>query len=200
MSSPEQNPKNREPLSKIIEERIAKDIGAVIIAPGVPEGQRERLATTLKGKIPVIAVKGASVVDPNVLTKIDTLYEVVDMNTNKMKYFAPEALVRSLNDAFTRVLDRLELRLSPIEGFFKLLNFIVPRGVSGAILTALIAIECLGADLGGKNKDLLVVAGSTRAGDLDTALVIRSSQVKNFFFTSDQPIIKEILAMPPTNR
>jgi len=172
----------------------------VIVAPGVSEELRERLATTLKGRIPVITIKGTPLIEPNALARVETLYEVVTMETNTMKYFAPEALVRGLKGGFTPLLERLKLRLSPVEGFFELLNLIFPRGISGAILAALIATECLGPEVLGKTQDLIVVAGSTRAEGWDTALVLRAARSKDLFFRTDQPVVKEILAMPRTKR
>ena len=76
MSSSEQDPKGPETMFKRIRKRATHNIGAVIIAPDVSEEHRAQLAATLKGKVPVIAIKGASLLDPKALTQIETLYGV----------------------------------------------------------------------------------------------------------------------------
>jgi len=200
MSSSEQDPKGPENVFKRIAKRAANNIGAVIIAPDVSDEHRTRLASTLKGKVPVIAIKGASLMDPKTLTNIETLYEVLALETNTMNYFAPEALLRGLKEGITPQLEHLKLSLSPVEGFFELLNFIFSQGISGAILTALIATESLGKDVIGKDQDLIVAAASTRTGDLDTALVLRPSRIRNLFFKRTHPLVKEILALPRPTR
>ena len=200
MSSSEQEPKGPERIFQQIAKRSAKKIGAVIVAPDVSEEHRTHVATILKGKIPVIAIKGASLMDSKALTKIETLYEVLTMETNTMNYFAPEALLRGLQDGIKPQLETLKLNISPVEGFFDLLTFIFPQGITGAILTAFIATESLGENIIGKDQDLMVVAASTRTGDVDTVLVLRPSRLRNLFFKRTQPLVKEILAMPhPTH-
>ena len=196
MSSSEQDPKGPENVFKRIAKRATYNIGAVIVAPDVSEEHRTRLASTLKGKVPVIAIKGASLLDPKVLTNIETLYEVLVMETNTMNYFAPEALLRGLKEGITPQLEHLKLSISPVEGFFELLNFIFPQGIAGAILTALIATENLGEDVIGKDQDLMVGAASTRTGDLDTVLVLRPARMGTLFFKRTQPLVKEIVVMP----
>jgi hypothetical protein len=197
MSATDQEPKGPENIFKRIVKRAATNIGAIIVAPDVSEEHRTRLASILKGKVPVVAIKGASLLEPNVLTKIETLYEVLVMETNTMNYFAPEALLRGLKEGSTPQLEHLKLSLSPIEGFFELLNFLFPQGIAGAILTALIATENLGEDVIGKDQDLIVGAASTRVGDLDTVLVLRPARMRTLFFKRTQPLVKEIVAMPP---
>lgn len=199
MNSYELDPKHTEEVFKCVEGRVANDIGAVIVAPGVSEKISERLSTTLKGRTPVIVIKGASLVEPTALARAETLYEVVVMETKMMNYFAPEALLRGITDGFTPVLERLNLKLSPVEGFFELLNRIFPRGISAAILTGLIVIECLGWDVIGTNQDLIVVAGSTQAGGLDTAIVLRPSRSRDLFLRTEA-VVKEILVMPRPTR
>jgi hypothetical protein len=196
MSSSEQAPKGPETVFKRIRKRAATNIGAVIVAPDVSDEHLAQLASNLKGKVPVIAIKGASLLDPKVLTNIETLYEILAMETNTMNYFAPEALLRGLKEGITPQLEQLNLKLSPVEGFFALLNFVLPQGITGAILAALIATESLGKDVLKKDQDLLVVAASTRTGEVDTVLVLRPVRMRTLFFKSSQPLIKEILALP----
>lgn len=200
MGLPEKNPQSTEELIKLVEKRATKDIGAVIVAPGVSKELKERLASILKGRIPVITIKGTSLVDPNALARAETLYEVVNMETKTMKYFPPEALLRGLNEGIKPLLERLKLSLAPVEGIFELLSLIFPRGISVAILTGLIATDCLGLDVTGTTKNMIVVAGSTRAEGLDTALVLRPCKSREFFLRQDRALVIEILAMPHINR
>ncbi len=198
MSSSRLKSQTIEQLLELVELRIKKDIGAIIVAPGVIESQREQLFTKMEGKCSVIAVKGAALIEPGVLSKIEALYEVVTLETNTMKYFAPEALLRGLNNGFTPLLDSLKLNLSPVEGFFELISYMFPRGISGAILAAMIATECLGMDAFGLAQNLIVVATSTQTGNIDSIVVLRADKIQNIFFQKDQPLIKEIIAMPQT--
>lgn len=200
MDFTEKDPQRTDELIKIVEKRVTKDIGAVIVAPGVSGELKERLASILKGRIPVITIQGISLVDPNALARAETLYEVVNMETKTMKYFPPEALLRGLNEGIKPLLERLKLSLTPVEGIFDLLSRIFPRGISVAILSGLIAIDCLGLDVTGTTKDMIVVAGSTRAEGLDTALVLRPSTSRELFLRRDRTVIKEILVMPHINR
>lgn len=200
MDFTEKDPQRTDELIKIVEKRVTKDIGAVIVAPGVSGELKERLASILKGRIPVITIQGTSLVDPNALARAETLYEVVNMETKTMKYFPPEALLRGLNEGIKPLLERLKLSLTPVEGIFELLSRIFPRGISVALLSGLIAIDCLGLDVTGTTKDMIVVAGSTRAEGLDTALVLRPSNSRELFLRLDRTVIKEILVMPYINR
>lgn len=200
MDFTEKDPQRNDELIKIVEKRVTKDIGAVIVAPGVSGELKERLASILKGRIPVITIQGTSLVDPNALARAETLYEVVNMETKTMKYFPPEALLRGLNEGIKPLLERLKLSLTPVEGIFELLSRIFPRGISVALLSGLIAIDCLGLDVTGTTKDMIVVAGSTRAEGLDTALVLRPSNSRELFLRLDRTVIKEILVMPHINR
>ncbi|MFQ5818411.1 MAG: hypothetical protein ACE5I5_00235 [Candidatus Heimdallarchaeota archaeon] len=196
MDFTEKDPQRNDELIKIVEKRVTKDIGAVIVAPGVSGELKERLASILKGRIPVIIIHGTSLVDPNALARSEILYEVVNMETKTMKYFPPEALLRGLNEGIKPLLERLKLSLTPVEGIFELLSRIFPRGISVALLSGLIAIDCLGLDVTGTTKDMIVVAGSTRAEGLDTALVLRPSNSRELFLRLDRTVIKEILVMP----
>ncbi|NIO19640.1 MAG: hypothetical protein GTN76_02540 [Candidatus Aenigmarchaeota archaeon] len=200
MGLSEKNLQSTEELIKIVEKRVTKDIGAVIVAPGVSGELKERLASILKGRIPVITIQGTSLMDPNALARAETLYEVVNMETKTMKYFPPEALLRGLNEGIKPLLERLKLSLAPVEGIFELLSCIFPRGISVAILTGLIAIDCLGLEVTGATKNMIVVAGSTRAEGLDTALVLRPSKSRELFLRLDKAVVKEILVMPYINR
>ncbi|MFQ6123704.1 MAG: hypothetical protein ACE5R6_03740 [Candidatus Heimdallarchaeota archaeon] len=199
MDLPEKNLQSKE-LIKIVEKRAKEDIGAVIVAPGVSGELKEQLASILKGRIPVISIQGTPLMDLNALARAETLYEVVNMETKTMKYFPPEALLRGLNESIKPLLERLKLNLIPAEGVFELLNCILPQGISAAILTGLIAIDCLGLDVTGTTKNLIVVAGGARVEGLDTALVLRPYKSRELFLRANRAVVKEILALPPINR